>query len=122
MKKLLVSALLSVAALPAFAQETTGEEPTIHTSVEAQPLPLLTPPPVYSREMKLANVSGIVLLSVVITDKGLVHSAEVVKSAHRDLERATLTAVKKWKFKPAQKAGSAVWVRLQIPVKFDLEE
>lgn len=93
-------------------------EPVIHTKVDENPQPLRTPPPEYPAELKQDNISGIVLLDVVVTDDGRVDSAEVVKSTAEAFNAPTLAAVKTWRFRPGKVEGRPVSVRLRLPVKF----
>lgn len=116
LKKFFLLGMLTVGG--AFAQEAT---PEIHTAVDVRPSPVMTPPPDYSKELRAAGTAGVVLLSVVIDDKGKVQTCEVIKSAARELERPSVVAVKRWKFKPAEKNGQPVWTRLQIPIQFSVD-
>ncbi len=96
----------------------TAGDPVVHTQVDENPQPMRTPPPVYPQDMKAQGVSGMVVLDIVIDDKGNVTQAEVVKSTADAFNAPSVEAVSKWVFKPARKDGSAVWVRLRLPVKF----
>ncbi len=93
-------------------------EPTIHTKVDENPQPLRTPPPEYPVQLKQDNVSGMVLLDVVINDQGAVDDVIVVKSTLADFEAPTLAAVKAWRFRPGKISGQPVTTRLRLPVKF----
>jgi protein TonB len=72
--------------------------------------------------MRQQGVSGVVAVSVVIDEKGSVISTTVAKSTHADFESPATDAVKKWKFKPAQKDGAPVKMKVTIPIRFNLEE
>lgn len=109
---------LTFFALSAVAAVFAAAEPTIHTQVDTVPQPLLTPPPAYPAELKGSATEGMVLLSVVIDDAGMVNSAEVVKATDSAFAEPSLAAVKAWKFRPAVKGGEKVWVRLKLPIKF----
>ncbi|MFT3784205.1 MAG: energy transducer TonB [Nibricoccus sp.] len=81
-----------------------------------------TPPPAYPEAMKRQNVSGVVAVSIVIDETGMVVSATVAKSSQVEFEDAAIAAVKKWKFKPAQKDGAPVKTKVTIPLRFNVEE
>ncbi|MBK9991360.1 MAG: energy transducer TonB [Verrucomicrobia bacterium] len=95
---------------------------TVYTKVDVNPVPVKTPPPDYPLSMKRAGVSGVVAVSAIIDEKGAVMSATVAKSSHADFENSAVEAVKKWKFKPAQKDGAPVKMKVTVPIRFNLEE
>lgn len=101
---------------------STKADDTIYTKVDVNPVPVKTPPPEYPLTMKREGVSGVVAVSAVIDEKGIVISATVAKSSHSDFEDSAVAAVKKWKFKPAQKDGVPVKMKVTVPIRFNLEE
>lgn len=114
-------ALLIAAAFFSFSLRLFAED-VIYTKVDVKPVPVKTPPPIYPEELKREGVSGVVAVSIVIDEKGLVASATVVKSSNPNLNDAAIAAVKKWKFKPGQKDGEPVKTRVTIPINFSLDE
>jgi protein TonB len=112
----LLTLLFAGLAVPAWADDT------IYTKVDVNPVPIKTPPPAYPDEMKVHAVSGTVALSIVIDETGAVASSSVVKSTHPQFEGPALDAIKKWKFKPAQKDGTPVKMRLNVPIRFSADE
>jgi protein TonB len=95
---------------------------TVYTAVDVNPVPVKTPPPDYPSEMKRSGLSGVVAVTLVIDEKGVVVSANVAKSSHPDFGAPAVDAVKKWKFKPAKKDGVPVKMRVTIPIRFNLDE
>ena len=95
---------------------------TVYTKVDTNPVPVKTPPPEYPFSLKNQGVSGVVAVTIVIDETGVVTSVAVAKSSNADFEAPAIAAVKKWKFKPAQKDGSPVKVKVTIPIRFNLEE
>lgn len=85
------------------------------------PVPVRTVQPDYPTEMRRDGVSGVVTLKCQIDEKGDVTGAEVEKSSNSAFEPAALSAVKKWKFKPAKQDGAPVPIRVSIPIKFVTE-
>lgn len=110
--------LIAVASLPLTAQA----DDTIYTKVDENPVPVKTPPPRYPDSLKREGVSGVVAVTIVIDEAGLVTSTSVSKSSHPDFERPALEAVAKWKFKPAKKDGAAVKVKVTLPLRFSVED
>lgn len=110
--------LIALAALPL----TAAADDTIYTKVDVNPVPVKTPPPDYPENMKRQGVSGVVAVSIVIDEKGAVLNASVAKSSQSEFEAPALEAVKKWKFKPAQKDGAPVKMKVTIPIRFNLED
>ncbi len=116
LRRLLALVITSTLALPMLADDT------IYTKVDVNPVPVKTPPPDYPSAMKREGTSGVVAVSIVIDEKGSVASCTVTKSSHADFEGPALDAIKKWKFKPAQKDGVPVKMKLTVPLRFNLEE
>jgi len=95
---------------------------TVYTKVDVKPVPTKTPPPDYPYELKRQGIAGVVAVSVVIDESGDVISCTATKSSNVDFEAPALAAVKKWKFKPAQKDGAPVKMKVTIPIRFSIEE
>jgi periplasmic protein TonB len=111
MKSFFASLLLIVAsAVPAFAQSKV--EP---------PVPVRTSAPDYPDELRREGVSGLVMVKCSIDAQGNVSEAEVEKSSNAAFEKPAITAVKKWKFKPAKQDGNPVAIKVSIPIKFVFE-
>ncbi|MGC4013869.1 MAG: TonB family protein [Luteolibacter sp.] len=56
--------------------------------------------PVYPAELQDAGIGGAVVVSFVVTEKGRVESAKVVKSSDHRLNAAALESTRTWKFDP----------------------
>jgi protein TonB len=113
---------LVLAAMLACIPLHLNADDTIYTKVDVNPVPVKTPPPDYPEAMKRQGVSGVVAVSIVIDEKGVVVSSSVAKSSQPEFEAPALEAIKKWKFKPAQKDGAPVKMKVTIPIRFNLEE
>jgi TonB family protein len=59
------------------------------------------PNPLYTEEAKRAGLQGIVLVSLVVNQRGNVQDIHVVQSIGRVIDDEAVTAVKQWKFRPA---------------------
>jgi len=117
-RKTYLCVIVALALLPLSA----AADDTIHTKVDVNPVPVKTPPPEYPDSMKRQGVSGVVAVSIVIDETGAVMSTTVAKSSQPEFEAPALNAVKKWKFKPAQKDGVPVKMKVTVPIRFNLEE
>lgn len=87
----------------------------------------ITPPrltevasPYYTDEAKKNKVEGTVTLLIVVDKKGDVIDAKVVKGLGHGLDENAVIAVKEWKYKPAQKDGVPVAVKMEVTVEFFL--
>jgi TonB family protein len=66
-------------------------------------------PPVYPRQALEDEIEGTVRVRITVDTDGRVKSAEVIESTPAGVfEAATLAAVKRWRFKPAEVNGRAV--------------
>lgn len=86
------------------------------------PVPVRTVAPEAPSGFAKAGVPGLVTVGFTVDVKGSVQDATVVKTTHEVLNEPALNALKKWRFKPAQKDGQAVAMHVVIPIKFDIEE
>lgn len=99
------------------------EEPgVLRSGVDGAGMPscMYCPVPQYSDASRAAKVQGTVVLSVVVTSEGKTDSIYVVKGAPFGLTSQAIKAVQKWKFRPAQKDGKPVSVRVPIETTFRL--
>jgi TonB family protein len=74
------------------------------------------PPPLYDDAARAAKYQGTIVLSVVVTPEGRSDSILVLKGAPFLLNKQAIEAVQKWKFKPAEKDGKPVRVRVPIEI------
>lgn len=85
------------------------------------PKPVYSPDPPYTPEARNAKLSGNVILSAVISDEGKVVSVkEVSKPLGKGLDENALKTIPTWKFKPAERHGKPVPVRMLIDLSFRL--
>ena len=104
---------LGVGLVPGVAPVPVGGDvkaPVLVTRVE----------PEYPESMRRARMEGVVILEAVITASGEVDQVRVLKSAGPLLDRATLEAVRRWRYAPATLNGRAVSVYLTVTVTFGL--
>jgi periplasmic protein TonB len=78
-------------------------------------------PPIYPREALDAGREGVVRLRVSVAADGTVESLRVeVSSGDSSLDSSALTAVRQWRFKPAERGGVAVAAEVVVPVRFSI--
>ena len=87
------------------------------------PIPEQSPSPEYPLEAMRRRESGTVMVEVEVDASGVPVQVELgLRSGSRDLDRAALQAVSRWRFQPARDAaGNAVPGRLSVPIDFKLE-
>jgi len=79
-------------------------------------------PPRYPPQALRRGIEGEVLLKVLVSTDGEPLSVEVEKSSrNRDLDRAAMTAVKRWKFNPQIRNGQKVQGYVLVPIVFSLD-
>ncbi len=83
---------------------------------------LRNPPPRYPPEARRSGAEGTVVLRVWVGGDGNPTRVEVDRtSGHRALDDAALSAVKNWRFVPAQRGGEAVEGVVTVPLVFRLD-
>ena len=87
--------------------------------LDRQPQLKATTSAVYPPSAQRAGIGGVVLLSVLVSEKGDPLKVEVARGAHPDLDRAAVTAVRKWVFEPGRKGGAPVAAWMTVAVPFD---
>ena len=89
---------------------------------QTAPTPIESPAPDYPREAFRNGESGTVLLRVHVDADGIPSAVDLVESSHsRSLDRAASDAVRRWRFRPAQRDGHAVPGEVQIPISFNAD-
>jgi TonB family protein len=76
--------------------------------------------PEYSEEALDAKLTGTVILSIEVNEKGLVQNPRVLRGLGMGLDQKAIEAVMKWRFRPGMKAGKPVTVLAQVEVNFRL--
>ncbi|WP_196479574.1 energy transducer TonB, partial [Xanthomonas translucens] len=85
-----------------------------------RPVPLEgQPPPRYPPAALRRGDSGTVVVRVEVDASGTPGGVALVRrSGSRELDRAAMEAVRRWRFRPAQQKGQAVAGSLEIPFDF----
>ena len=92
------------------------------SDVDVQPAAISAVPPLYPEAARRLGVEGKVSVNVLISETGAVIGTVILKSIDGnyriDFDRAALTAVRQWKFRPALKAGVRVKVWKPFTIVF----
>lgn len=115
-------ALLNEAA-PGFARRSVpapfdSDVPTAGTNGVGVPECVYCPPPLLTEAASLAKYSGAITLSVTVTAGGTAESIFVLRGAPFQMNQQAIEAVRKWKFKPAEKNRKPVSARVPIEMTF----
>ena len=89
-------------------------------TMDSPPVPVSRPSPEYTRAALRRHESGNVLLRVHVGPDGVPQAVDLISgSGSRHLDRAATDAVRKWRFRPAMRAGEPVSGVVQVPISFD---
>jgi protein TonB len=111
--------ITTATALPATQSKDTLSAPALKL---ARPIYKQNTPPPYPRKARRLGYEGIVMLKVLINENGRVDDLTVLKSSgHNVLDRAALSAVRKWLFEPGTEGGIKKKMWVKIPIRFDLK-
>lgn len=81
-------------------------------------MPLEKPPPQYSREGLLADVSAKVMISLVVDENGAPQSVRVTRAAGFGLDEKAVEAVMHWRFQPGERDGKPVATQNTVEIGF----
>ena len=77
--------------------------------------------PIFPEEARKEGISGAVLLSVRSDEKGDIVAVKVVKSPHDLLSKASVEAVKQWKYEPMLIKGKPMPIIFTVTMTFNLK-
>jgi protein TonB len=110
---------LGVPAMPAPAAPPPTAAPIrLHSGIDP-PRKLVDVPPAYSEVARQIRREGVVIVEVVIDERGEVASVRVLRSVGL-LDDAALEAVRRWRFAPARLNGSPIPIVMTVTVVFKL--
>lgn len=94
--------------------------PAASPSDRSQPEPLQMPAPRYPRSALRLGLGGTVRIKVWVAADGSVERMDISQgSGNRDLDRAALEAVRRWRFRPATRNGQPVASEAVVPISFN---
>jgi protein TonB len=74
--------------------------------------------PEYTEEARRRNVTGEVLLEIVVRSDGRVGTVRLVQGLGSGLDQRAIDAVRQWRFSPARRLGTPVDVLVEVAVEF----
>ncbi|WP_162615898.1 energy transducer TonB [Solilutibacter oculi] len=108
-----------VAPAPVAARPTPSAPVANTSTASSSPVPTSRPAPQYPRAALRAGIEGTVRVQVDVGPDGVPTSVSLDQgSGHRELDRAALDAVKRWRFRPAMANGQPTVGRLTVPIQF----
>ena len=121
MKALLLSAvaLLCVFTEVSFAQDV--DHPLKIKDGVAPPKLVKQVDPEISRWMAKQDVQPVVLVHIVVDEKGHVATLRLDKPGIPEFDQPALDAIGRWKFEPAKLDGKPVAVELNVEMSFDMK-
>ncbi|RMH94971.1 energy transducer TonB [Lysobacter pythonis] len=108
------------AAAPASPPETSpATGPIAARGVDRAPEPVSQPAPRYPAAALRSGTGGLVRVNVDVGPDGMPTSVSIASgSGSRDLDRAALDAVRRWRFNPAIEDGQPSVGRVTVPIQF----
>lgn len=116
-----LAVLISLGALlPLAVSAKTAEEAYVETSLKSPgvPVPVAVVKPSVSPEYAGAQLD----VTFTVDAQGTPTQLAVVSSPDARLAKVVMDAVKKWRFTPAQKNGTAVAKKVVLPVRITAED
>lgn len=100
-----------------------GEDSLMDGISDSPPFPVNKPQPTYPGALLKKGIGGKVLVSCEVDDSGRVISTSIkMSSGHPDLDKAAITAVNRWKFKPGTKNGRNIKAICIVPFNFEVKK
>lgn len=104
-------------------RESKPTPATTFIKADSRPYRLENPKPIYPTAARRLGMQGVVLLSVNINDTGYVEKVDILKtSGFRVLDRSAVKSVGGWRFIPARQGEQEVASKIEIPIRFILNE
>lgn len=108
--------------VPTMPRAAPRAAPAATGYVDPQPIPDQSPPPRYPARALRRGETGVVNVRASIGPDGVPTSVSLVSgSGSRDLDRAALDAVKRWRFRPAIEGGRPTVGTVVVPIEFSRE-
>ncbi len=132
MKSTQIIALVSIMALAGGCTTTSGPGPTASGAPSADaldiavldqiPVARFMVKPVYPFSLQKRGIAGEAVIAFIVDTDGNVRDPWIMRATREEFGVAAWNAVSQWKFRPGQKGGRNVNVRMTVPVVFNLTE
>lgn len=107
----------------ASGSDSQGIAPSGNAAGDRQPTPAYQPKPTYPPFARRLGHEGRVVIRIQVLSSGEVAAASIERSSgYAVLDEAALATIKRWRFRPAQRAGQPVDATLNVPINFKLQE
>ena len=107
--------------IPKFA--TAGGEDPFGADMDSPPVPVNRLPPQYPSSLLKKGIGGKVVVTCVIDESGRLVSSKIKQSSGQpELDKAALSAVTRWKFKPATRGGKKIKATCNVPFNFEVRK
>lgn len=91
--------------------------------LDGPPQPIHKIQPTYPSSLLSRGIGGRVVVRCVVDTEGKVISTKIQSSSgHRELDRAAISAVSRWKFKPGSRGGEKVKSVCNVPFNFEVKK
>lgn len=90
------------------------------TPEPSAPVVTTTVAPVHPPKLMEARIGGEAEIECLVTEEGKVGEAKVLSATRPEFGEAALEAVRQWEFKPAERDGRPVAMRVTIPFNFQV--
>jgi protein TonB len=107
--------------IPKFGMK--GGDDAFGGDLDSPPTPVNKLPPTYPSSLLNKGIGGRVLVTCTVDAEGRVAGTSIKQSSgHPDLDKAAISAVNKWKFKPATKGGRRIKATCVVPFNFEVRK
>jgi TonB family protein len=108
----------AVAPVPAWGALEPHHGPHVAQKDVSPPELLYRVDPGYTLEAQKAKISGTVMLAILVGTDGKVSDIQILEKLEPSLDARAITAVSKWRFKPAMRGTTPVAFRARAGVSF----
>jgi TonB family protein len=92
----------------------------LNSAVDHPPVAVVTAMPEFSEQARAAKYQGVVVLSMLVNEEGLPEDVQIIRHLEMGLDDKAIEAARKYRFKPAMKAGQPVPYRVTVEMNFRL--
>lgn len=78
--------------------------------------------PSYTEDARKSRIQGVVIVQTVIESDGSLSRIRVLKGLHPSLDKATVEAIRQWRFEPATLEGEPVAVHYNLTINYRLDD
>ncbi len=102
------------------ATAETDSTAAAQTDKRTPPVAIRTVNPKHPAELLKKLVNGDAEIDCLVTAEGRVADARVLTASHPQFGEAAVEAVREWEFRPAERNGTPIAMRVRIPISYQL--